>query len=177
MPRIDAEPNWRPWWALSLSGSIGSSLDYARLRWLSLAPLAPAPRPLLYWGPLMDLQINSSPDNIVDLPAPVASSSAPSTPPPAEAPAPAPPPPAEPPAPPPAAVTVLEGQRTERELELAAELEREKAARRKAETDCAWSQDENRRLKTVAGPRPPAPAAARAKKSGWTLLHESEEEN
>lgn len=77
-------------------------------------------------------------------------------------------------APPPAATTVVNGGVTERELSLQSELAREKEARRKAETDAAYAQDEARRLKEaqiVAH----VSAATKAKKSGWTLLHAQED--
>jgi membrane protein involved in colicin uptake len=66
--------------------------------------------------------------------------------------------------PPPAAVTVLEGERTERETNLEAELATEREARRKAETDAAYAQDEARRLKAVGLTPTPAP---KKQKSMW----------
>lgn len=58
--------------------------------------------------------------------------------------------------PPPAARIVVEAQRTERELTLAAELEAERTARRKAETDASYHADEARRLKELQS-QVPAP--------------------
>lgn len=76
-------------------------------------------------------------------------------------------------APPPAATIVANGGVSERELSLQSELAREKEARRKAETDAAYAQDEARRLKEAQSALPaPAP---KAKKSGWTLLHAQED--
>ena len=49
---------------------------------------------------------------------------------------------------------MVEGGKTEREIELETELE---AKRKKAETDAAYAADELHRLKTVI-PAPPAPA-------------------
>lgn len=58
-------------------------------------------------------------------------------------------PPAVPPAlPPPAAVVVVNGDKTERELELEGQLQTERDARKKVDLDCAQLLDENQRLKT-----------------------------
>lgn len=67
--------------------------------------------------------------------------------------------PAPPPAPPPAADTVLQGTRSERELQLEEDLRKERESKKKLETDVAHLQDENHRLKQVpAPPAPPQPA-------------------
>jgi hypothetical protein len=72
------------------------------------------------------------------------------------------------PAQPPAAKTVKEGSETEETSNLRAELDRERAARKKAETDAAHAQDEFHRLKqsTKGAPATPPPA----KKSRWTFF-------
>jgi hypothetical protein len=81
---------------------------------------------------------------------------------PSAAPDPAPTPaPAPAAAPPPAAVVVLEGTKTEREIQLEKDLETERLARRKAETDAAYAQDEFRRLKEIPMPPPPNPKKSR----------------
>ncbi len=81
------------------------------------------------------------------------------------------PPPASPvAAPPPAATIVVEGTRSERELELERELESTRAGQRAAELKAAYAEDKARRLMEIQS-RPPAP---RVKRSGFTLLHESE---
>ncbi len=63
--------------------------------------------------------------------------------PPVETPAPAAPPAQTPP---PAATAVVNGK-TENEVNLERQLEEERVARKKAETDAAYQADENRRLK------------------------------
>lgn len=86
----------------------------------------------------------------------------------------APPPPAPPPptpadgTPPPAANTVLNGQRREGEVDLAAELEAEKKKRVDREKRLAELEDENHRLKQI--PAALAPAPAKRKGSGWTFF-------
>lgn len=77
--------------------------------------------------------------------------------------------PAPAPAAPPAAAAVVNGK-TERELQLEKDLESERAARKKSETDAAYLQDENRRLKEI--PTPAAPKKSR----GWVFPDEEEEE-
>jgi hypothetical protein len=72
--------------------------------------------------------------------APAAPENPPSTPPAT------PPPPSDPP---PATRIVVEGQKTEREIELERRLEDESNARRKAETDASYHADEARRLKEL----------------------------
>lgn len=72
--------------------------------------------------------------------------------------------------PPPAAVVVLNGSRTEREIALESELEKERHARRKAETEAAYTQDELAKLR-AAQLLPPASQEKR-KSSGWTWLHD-----
>lgn len=64
------------------------------------------------------------------------------------------PPPSPTPEPPPAAAVVLGGNKSERELQLAKELDQERAARKKVELDNAQLQDEVHRLTA------PAPAAS-----------------
>ncbi|MCX6922668.1 MAG: hypothetical protein NT154_05550 [Verrucomicrobia bacterium] len=92
-------------------------------------------------------------------------STTPTTPPPAPASVPEP-------TPPPAAVIVVNGTKTERELELERDLQTERDARRKAEVDASYAQDKARRLEEIQSS--PPPTAPRAKKKGWTLLHEEE---
>jgi len=70
--------------------------------------------------------------------------------------------------PPPAAQTVINGDRTEKTVELAAELEKERAARKKAETESAGWQDKYQTLIT-AQKSAPAPAPAPAKARGFRL--------
>jgi hypothetical protein len=65
----------------------------------------------------------------------------------------APPPP---PAAPPATKIVVEGSKTEREIDLERRLEAEAAARRKAETDASYYADEARRLKELQSQVPTA---------------------
>lgn len=60
------------------------------------------------------------------------------------------------PAPPPAAPAVATGTKTERELDLEKQIEAERAACRRVETEHAHLADENLRLKTVVPPTPPA---------------------
>ena len=88
-------------------------------------------------------------------------------------------PPKETPAPPPTAKTVLEGTKTERELELEEELagERERymqleGEKKRVEIDHAHLDDENRRLKTLvrSTPQPTKQKPVRAK--SWTLFDE-----
>ena len=76
------------------------------------------------------------------------------------------PPPPTPPAPapdpaPPATKIVVEGTRTEREIELERTLENERTARRKAETDASYHADEARRLKELQTATPPAKSRRR----------------
>lgn len=71
-------------------------------------------------------------------------------------------------APPPAAAVVIAGERTEKEVQLEKELELERQARRKAEFDAGFAQDELRRLKDVVKP---VPAAKKATVSKWTYFH------
>lgn len=68
----------------------------------------------------------------------------------ANPPTPAPPPP--PPEPPAAAQVVVNGTRTEREIQLEADLEAERNSRKKVECDNAQLQDELHRLATPAVP-------------------------
>lgn len=67
-------------------------------------------------------------------------------------------PPAAPPTPapalPPVAETVLTGDRTERELQLIAELERERAGRRSEQTKISQLEDQLHRLTTPPEPDP-----------------------
>jgi len=56
-----------------------------------------------------------------------------------------------------AAKIVIEGTKTERELQLEAELETERSARKKVEMDAATLLDENRRLKTPPPTLQPQP--------------------
>jgi hypothetical protein len=58
------------------------------------------------------------------------------------------------PAPPPAAQTVETGDKTEKEVKLAKELEDERAARKKVELDNAQLQDELHRATSPAVPAP-----------------------
>jgi hypothetical protein len=58
-------------------------------------------------------------------------------------------------APPPAASTVVAGKTREGDLDLAAELEKERNLRKQREIRAAELEDENRRLKAI----PPSPAA------------------
>ena len=58
------------------------------------------------------------------------------------------------PEPPKAAEVVLNGPRTEREVQLEKDLETERSARKKIETDNAQLQDELHRLTTPAVPAP-----------------------
>jgi hypothetical protein len=71
-------------------------------------------------------------------------------------------------------VIVVHGQKTEREIELEKQLELERQNLKQAQTDAAYAQDEARRLKEIQSQPPPSPAASRAKRKGWTLLHEEE---
>jgi hypothetical protein len=67
-------------------------------------------------------------------------------------------PPANQPALPPAAVAVLEGEENEELIKTRADLERERAARKKVEEEHATLADENHRLKSAGlNPNPPAP--------------------
>ena len=100
------------------------------------------------------------------------------------APAPSPTPPAAvpptpaAPEPPPAAKIVIDGGKTEHELALEAQLKAEQEARKKAETDAAYAQDEARRLKDLKDlqSRPPAPARApKSAKARWTFFHDEED--
>jgi hypothetical protein len=65
-------------------------------------------------------------------------------------------PPTPPPAAPPAATTVLQGTKSERELQLEEENKRLLDEKKKVEVKAAELEDENHRLKTPA--TPPAPA-------------------
>lgn len=76
---------------------------------------------------------------------------------PGEAPSASPVPPAG--APPPAASAVLSGTRKEGETDLAAELEKERAERKREQMRLSELEDENRRLKTP----PPSPAVVQKK--------------
>jgi len=69
---------------------------------------------------------------------------------------------------PPAAVGVVNGK-TERELQLEKDLETERVARKKAETDASYSADEARRLKE-AQDNPP-----KKRRGGWVFPDEEEE--
>jgi len=71
-------------------------------------------------------------------------------------------PPLQTPVAPPAATVVTQGSRTERESDLERQLDEERQARRKAETDAAYAQDEARRLKDIQTARPEPPKAKRA---------------
>jgi hypothetical protein len=73
------------------------------------------------------------------------------------------------PADPIAAKTVTEGKD---EIDLRSQLEAERTARKKAETDAAYAQDEARKLKEIQG-RPAVPPAR--KKCGWTFFDEPED--
>jgi hypothetical protein len=77
------------------------------------------------------------------------------------------------PAAPPAAVIVNHGERTEREIVLERELQTEKLARKKAETDAGYAQDEARRLKELQA-MANAPKPKNKNGTGWTLLHDPE---
>ena len=88
-------------------------------------------------------------------------------------PTPAPPAIPPPPAPGPAATVVIEGTKTEREIELEKQLEEAQQGLKKVQTDAAYLQDENFRLKQVpAVPPTPAPKKQRA---FVTLLHDPED--
>jgi hypothetical protein len=69
------------------------------------------------------------------------------------------------PAAPPATKIVVEGQLTERELDLQRRLDAAETARKKAETDAAYAQDEAARLRT-----PPQ----REKKASWGFFEEND---
>ena len=76
-------------------------------------------------------------------------------------------------APPPAAKTVLEGAKTEREIELERIVETERrradvseARAKKAETDASYNADETRRLREAQGAPPPKAKVIRAG-VGW----------
>jgi len=73
-----------------------------------------------------------------------------------------------PPAPPPAATVVLNGGKSERESELEAQLESEKAERKQRELRVNELENENRQLKQVT-----APPLAR-KRSRFLLLEDDE---
>lgn len=93
------------------------------------------------------------------------------------APAPTAPTPAAP-EPPLATKIVVEGTKTEREIELERRLEQEAEARRKAETDASYHADEARRLKELQSQRPSPPAKKkRVTKlgTGW-FPYETEED-
>lgn len=80
---------------------------------------------------------------------------------PAPTPGPASPPPdaPPPPAPPPAAAVVVAGAQSERENQLLADLDKERAARKQSEIEASYARDELHRLKTA----PPAPPPAAEK--------------
>ncbi len=65
---------------------------------------------------------------------------------------------------------MLAGSRTEREIELAAELNQEKETRRQREIRLAELEDENHRLKSAS-----APAPAR-KSDPWTFMETATED-
>jgi hypothetical protein len=84
--------------------------------------------------------------------------------------------PAAPPAELPPAAQVVNDGKTEREISLERDLEAERKARRQAETECAYAQDENKALKEIQS-RTPAPAPRKPRRPGFTtLLHEEESE-
>lgn len=74
-----------------------------------------------------------------------------------------PPPPA--PAPPPATEVVITGEKSERELRLEEELERERQARKKDQTKLCELEDENHHLKKVVTPSA-TPARGKNKSAG-----------
>lgn len=81
------------------------------------------------------------------------------------------------PSPPPAAVTVLNGDITEGNAKLAAELETTRRTLRERELRMMELEDENFRIKQATGAKPaPAAPAPPAKKKGirWTFFHEEE---
>jgi hypothetical protein len=83
------------------------------------------------------------------------------------------PPPAPDPAPPPAATVVVNGDRDERVTDLERQLEGERTARRKAETDASYALDEARRLKEAQSLKPtPQP---KPKSSPWTFMDDEED--
>jgi hypothetical protein len=98
--------------------------------------------------------------------------SAPGSPPPGQSP---PPPNPAASAAPPAAEAVLNATRTEQDAGLAAQLETERAARKKAETDAAYLRDENLRLKSVPAPPPPPPEKKKSSGFRFTLLEDEED--
>jgi hypothetical protein len=63
---------------------------------------------------------------------------------------------------------VVEGEKSEREIELERDLESERASRRKAETDAAYHADEARRLKELQSGPTPKPAAEKFSWMGFT---------
>ena len=79
----------------------------------------------------------------------------------ASAPTTPPAPPSNTPAAPPAATTVIEGEMTERELKLQAQLEAEKAARKKAEIEAGHHADEAHQLRQVLNKPQPQPKRVR----------------
>ena len=90
------------------------------------------------------------------------------------------PPAAAPPAPepPPATLIVVEGTKTEREIELERRLEEEATARRQAETDASYHADEARRLKELQSQTPAPPAGKKLVTktgAGWFTYEEEEE--
>jgi hypothetical protein len=76
-------------------------------------------------------------------------------------------------APPTAALVVINGDKTERELQLEKQLADAQSDTRKAQTDASYAQDEARRLKEIQTRPPPKPA----KRKPWlvTLLHDPED--
>lgn len=69
------------------------------------------------------------------------------------------------PAPPPAAKVVVESGKSERELQLEADLQRERDERKKDQIKLSETQDENQRLKQVPQEKKPA----KAKKSSGPI--------
>jgi hypothetical protein len=79
--------------------------------------------------------------------------------------------------PPPAATVVLRGTKSETEADLERQLDTERKKRRKAETDAAYLEDENRRLKSIGltkkKPAPPTaeqPTEPPAPNDRWTFF-------
>jgi len=84
------------------------------------------------------------------------------------------PPPSEPPAAPPATRIVVEGTKTEREIELERELESARCAQKLAETNAAYSADEARRLKEIQNQIPPSPPRKKTVGVGWFEVEEGQ---
>ena len=82
--------------------------------------------------------------------------------------------PAPSPAPPEATRIVVTGEKSERELTLEKQLEEANSARRKAETDASYHQDEARRLKELQTAPPPTKKKVKRAGVGW-FEYETEE--